>query len=245
MANLKLTQVNALLRTAKGEGEGALTRAYHLIQKPAPLAGLIKTYAPRTETGEELPPEGVTLQVRIEDVLDGIITPLSRLLDLTATLDAANQMARADVVVDGEVILAAVPVTTLLMLERKLTDLHTFLSKVPVLDPAEKWVWDDNSRNWRTEPSKKARTNKVPTNHVKAVATEKHAAQVEILYLDQAVGDWSTTLLSGALSESRRGELLEKVTALRNAVKIAREQANLIEAPDVKIGAKLFEFLGW
>jgi len=35
-----------------------------------------------------------------------------------------------------------VPATYLLFLEKQLTDLHTLVSKLPVLDASETWVFD-------------------------------------------------------------------------------------------------------
>jgi hypothetical protein len=245
MANLKLNQVIALAKGAKSTGEGALTLAYHQIQKTPLLAGISKTYAPRDDDGEQLPSEGTKLQVRVEEVLEGVTEPLTRLLDLTATLDAGNQMATANVVVDGQTILTDVPVTTLLTLEKKLVDFNTFISKLPVLDASETWQWDPAIEAYRTEASQKTRTKKIPRNHEKAPATDKHPAQVEVYYEDKVVGDWSTTLFSGAVTETRRRELVAKVAKLQAAVKVAREQANMTEVADVKIGAAIFEFLDW
>lgn len=245
MSNLRLNQVIALQKGAKSNGEGALTLAYHQIQKTALLAGISKTYQSRDEEGETLPSEGVKLQLQVEKILDDALPPLARLLDLTATLDAGNQAAKADVIVDGAVVLAKVPVTTLLTLEKKLLDLATFTAKLPVLDPSENWGWDDATESYRSDTSKKTRTKKIPRNHVKAEATEKHPAQVEVYYEDAVVGDWSTTLFSGAVSASRRRELMEKVAKLQAAVKVAREQANMTEVVDVKIGETVFSYLGW
>lgn len=243
--DLKLNQSIALLKTAKSTGEGALTRAYQSLQKAPLLAGVSKTYQPRLEDGETLPSEGTKLQLRVPEILAGAVGPLSRLIDLTATVDTGNQTAKADVVVDDVVVLEGVPVSTLLFLEKKLASFAEVIAKVPTLDPSEDWTWDENSLAYRTAPSVKARTKKVLRNHVKAEATDKHPAQVETYGEDVIVGDWSTTLFSGAVSEADRRELASKVAKLQAAVKIAREQANMTVVPDVKFGRQIFEYLGW
>lgn len=243
--NLKLNQVIALAKGAKANGESALTQAYHQIQRTAQMVGITRAYKPRDDDGETLPAEGTKLQVRVDKVLKSVVAPQTRLLDLTATMDAGNQAAKADVVVDGETVLAQVPVTTLLTLEKKLVDYATFVSKLPVLDPSEDWQYSDTSESYQTPPSSKTRSKKVPRNHVKAAATDKHPAQVEVYFEDVIVGDWTTINFSGAVTEARRRELMDRVAALQAAVKVAREQANMTEVPDVKIGATVFEFLGW
>lgn len=243
--NLKLNQVIALAKGAKSNGESALSQAYHQIQRTAQMVGITRGYKPRDDDGETLPSEGTKLQVRVEKVLDSVIGPQARMLDLVATMDAGNQIARADVVVDDTVVLAQVPVTTLLTLEKQLVNYATFVSKLPVLDPSEEWAWSDASESYQTPPSSKTRSKKVPRNHVKAAATDKHPAQVEVYFEDVVVGDWTTVNFSGAITETRRRELMEKVAQLQAAVKVAREQANMTEVPDVKIGADVFAFLGW
>ena len=104
------------------------------------LAGISRTYQPKDEEGEQLPPESTRVQVQAEDVLRETAATLTRLFDVTATKDWANCTARADVKVDGRVLVADVPVSYLLFLEKQLTDLHTFVKKLPVLDAAESWV---------------------------------------------------------------------------------------------------------
>jgi hypothetical protein len=134
-------------------------------------------------------------------------------------------------------------VTYLLFLEKQLTDLHTFVKKLPVLDASESWLRDDSTDSWRTEPVRTIRTKKVPRNHVKAEATEKHPAQVEVYYEDIAVGYWTTVKFSGALPAKRVNEILDRVLALQTAVKFAREEANNMEAADQRIGGAVFDYL--
>ncbi len=245
MANLKLNQVIALTKGAKSTAESSLTQVYQRVQKSDLLTGISRTYQPRDDQGETLPPEGTKLQIQVEELLDEAMGPMARYLDLLATVDAGNQIARADVVVDGTVILANVAVTTLLSLEKKMVDFGTVVSKMPVVDPSEDWDWDEASGSLRTPANKKVRTKKIPRNHEKAPATDKHQAQVDVYFEDVVVGDWTTIRYSGALTEVRRRELVEKVGKLAAAIKVAREQANMTEVPDVKIGNAVFTYLGW
>ena len=83
----------------------------------------------------------------------------------------------------------------------------------------------------------------MPRNHVKAEATEKHPAQVEVYYEDIAVVYWTTVKFSGALPAKRINEILDRVVALQNAVKFAREEANNTDAVDQQVGAAVFGYL--
>ena len=183
------------------------------------------------------------MQVRAEDILRDTAASLTRLFDVTATKDHANCTARADVVVDGRPLLTDVPVTYLLFLEKQLTDLHTFVKKLPTLDPADTWEFDENVGFYATDPVETVRTKKVPRVLVKAAATEKHPAQTEVYYEDVPVGYWRTVKFSGALPATRVVELLGRIERLQQAVKVAREEANNAEVTQEKLGDRVFAYL--
>ncbi|MFD8482099.1 hypothetical protein [Kitasatospora sp. NPDC059673] len=239
----KLNQIIAVEKGVKSKSFQELTQAHQDLQKPALLAGISRSYQPKDEEGEQLPPESTRVQVKAEDVLRATAATLTRLFDVTATKDWANTEARADVVVDGRTLVAGVPVTYLLFLEKQLTDLRTFVRKLPVLDAAESWSHDPSSDAWKTEAVRTIRTKKVPRNHVKAEATEKHPAQVEVYYEDVAIGYWTTVKFSGALPARRVNELLERVEKLQQAVQFAREEANAGEVTDRRVGDAVFGYL--
>lgn len=239
----KLNQIIAVEKGVKSKAQQDLAAVQHGLTKPALLAGISRTYQPKDEEGEQLPPESTRVQVRAEDVLRDTGKTLTRLFDVTATKDWANCAARADVSVDGRVLLREVPVSYLLFLEKQLAELGSFLRKLPVLDAGESWNQDPSTDSWKTEPVRTLRTRKVPRNHVKAEATEKHPAQVEVYYEDIPVGYWTTVKFSGALPARRVNELLERLEKLQQSVKFAREEANSAEVADEKAGEAVFGYL--
>jgi hypothetical protein len=239
----KLNQIIAVEKSVKSKSLQDLTEAHHAVQKPALLSGISRVYQPKDEEGEQLPPESTKVQVKTEEILRDMAATITRLFDVTATKDWANCTARADVKVDGQTLLRDVPVTYLLFLEKQLTDLHTFVKKLPVLDAAETWTFDASADCYRTEAVRTIRTKKVPRNHVKAEATEHHPAQVEVYYEDIPVGYWSTTKFSGALPARRVRELADRVEKLQAAVKFAREEANSAETTDQRVGDAVFGYL--
>ncbi|MGW9492955.1 DUF7873 family protein [Streptomyces prasinus] len=237
----KLNQIIAVEKGVKSKAVQDVNGAHQKVQKPALLSGISRTYQPKDEEGEQLPPEST--QVQGEDVLREMAASLTRLFDVTATKDWANCAARADVVVEGRTVLADVPVSYLLFLEKQLTDLHAFVRKLPTLDAAESWSHDPSTDWWKTDPVRTIRTKKVPRNHVKAEATEKHPAQVEVYYEDVPIGYWTTVKFSGALPARRLNELVERIEKLQQAVKFAREEANGTEVTDQRVGDAVFGYL--
>ena len=240
---MKLNQVIAIEKGTKSRSLQELTEAHHALQKPALLSGISRTYRPRDEEGEQLPPESTRVQVRAEDIIRQTTESLTKLFDVVATKDWANCQAKADVVVEGRTLLKDVPATYLLFLEKQLVDMHTFIKKLPVLDASELWVYDASADCWATEPVQTVKTKKIPRNHVKAEATEKHPAQVEVYYEDVSVGNWRTVKFSGSLPAKRVHDLLARVERLQEAVKFAREEANGLEVEEQKLGEKVFQYL--
>lgn len=239
----KLNQIVAIEKGVKNTVNRDVTDLYHEIQKAPLLSGISRTYRPKDEDGDQLPPESTLVQVKVPAVLDEVAKHLTRLFDVVLTKDTANTIARADVVVGGRTLIADVPVPYLLFLEKQLNDLHTVVKSLPVLDPAETWEYDANVAVYRTGVIQTNKTKKVPRNHVKAAATDKHPAQVEMYYEDVSVGTWDTVKFSGAIPAGRRNQLVERVLALQDAVKFAREQANGVEITNREVGELVFSYL--
>lgn len=238
-----LHQVLALEPGVRSRADKKLTELHRKLGKPALLSGLTRTYKPRDAEGETLPGEKTSVQVKADDALALAAQAFTEVFDVVATKDFGNTEAKADVVVNGEILIEDAPATYLLWLEKKLADLHTFVEKLPTLDPAEVWTYDENSGSYRTDTLVSTRSKKVPRNHVKAEATDRHPAQVDVYYEDVIVGDWSAVKFSGALPATRVSRLLSRVEAVQDAVKAARQQANTVEIPQVKVGAKLFDYV--
>lgn len=239
----RLNQIIAIEKGTKTKTQRDLTDAHHALQKQALLSGISRQYTPDDEMGEKFPPETTRVQVRAQELIRRTQEVLTELFDVTATKDNTNCSAHADVVVDGKTLLTQVPVTTLLFLEKQLTDIHTFVKKLPVLDASETWTFDSAQDCFATDPSFSVKTKKVPRNHVVAPATDKHPAQVDVWHEDTRVGQWKTVKFSGALQQKTVNDMLDRVEKLQKAVKYAREDANNVEARSMKIGKEIFDYL--
>lgn len=239
----KLSQIVAVVSGVKARTQEALTAAYHQSQKPAPFSGIARTYRPLDDEGEALPPESTLVQVRAEDLIADVRAALTRMLDVVATQEWANTQARADVVVGGVVLLHDVPVTYLMWLEKQVVLLRSFVAKLPTLDVAEKWHWDQDAQAYATAPLSTTRRTKIPRNHVVAKATDRHPEQVQVYHEDVVIGYWSTIRYSGAIHASRVFELAERVEKLLDAIRFAREQANMRTVEDIHAGDPLMEYL--
>ncbi|MDX1947676.1 MAG: hypothetical protein SFU86_19920 [Pirellulaceae bacterium] len=239
----KLNQIIAIQNGKKTQVKESLTQAYHQLQKPDLLAGISRTYKPKEEGGETQPPESKLVQIKVKEIVERVSRDLTDLFDVVATQDWANCQAKADVQVDGRTIVSGVPVTYLLFIEKQLVDLHTFVDKLPVLDPGEQWSFNQAQDCFASEPFQTSRTKKVPKSHVKYEATEEHPAQVEMYFEDVTVGTWTTVKYSGAIPAAERNQLLERVRKLADAVKAAREEANCCEVERRKVAESILGYI--
>jgi len=239
----KLSEAVALARAAKTRVHGALTALHRESQKIDLYVGITRTYRPIGDDDERFPDESRSVRTSATDVLDELNRLLLERWNTEATVTYANTEARADVVVNGVTLLSEVPSTYLLFLEKALEDLYTFVTKMPSLDPAETWAWDGNRGTYVSTPVETAREKRVPKALVLYPATDKHPAQVERYEDSEVRGYWTTTKLSGALPADEKRAVLLRVVELRDAVKTARERANLLDVVPAKPASILLDYV--
>jgi hypothetical protein len=238
----KLNQIIALVSSKKPRCQAVLTEVYKTLQKVDLFSGLQRNYAPLDEEGEKLPAENKLVQQTVTGQLDKAKAALVEVIDIVATQENGNCEAVADIKVGDKVLATAVPVTTLLFLEKKVDEIKAMISAIPVLSPEIRWNASMGT-GYVSDDVVTHRTKKVPKAFVKAPATDKHPAQVDVFTEDVIVGHWHKVDLSSAIPLKEREEMLVRVEQLREAIKVAREEANSITVPDVKIGDPLTSFV--
>lgn len=239
----KLNQLLAIEKQTKENTRKQLTALYQQLQKTTLTVGLTRLYSPIDDEGEKFPDEVSQVQIRVPEVLQEVSRLSADLFNVTFCRDLANCEAKADIEIDGQVILADVPATYLLWLEKQLTDIHTVVVALPTLSADHTWEFDENQNCYRSESSERAKTKKVPKPFVKAEATKEHPAQVDVVHDDVVTGYWQQTSYSGALPRKEAQALRERVEKLLAATKMAREKANLVDAPKMVASKAIFEYL--
>ena len=164
-------------------------------------------------------------------------------MDAVATQEFGNTIAKADVKVDGTIILSNIPLTVLLYLEKQVNNLHTFVSALPTLDPSERWSLNDQNGQYQTEVTKTSRTRKTNKAIVLYQATEQHPAQTQLVTEDILSGYWYTTKFSTAISQIEKEAILERIVKLSDAVKVSREEANSVEVQQVNISKDILGYV--
>lgn len=239
----KLHQTIAVEKGIKTRVGRFVTDSYKALQKSALFEGLMRVYTKKEEDGEDFPPERQLVKMRVDDTLQDVAEQLTEYMDIVATKDFANCTATADVVVDDETLLTAVPATHLLFLEKQLVDFNTVLDNLPVLDAAFDWNKDAATGLYKSEPVATTKKAKLHKPIVLYDATEHHPAQTQMIQVDETIGTWTTVKQSGAVTVDRKKALQQKARALLKAVKFAREEANSVETVDKKVGDAIFGYL--
>lgn len=241
---MKLNQILAIEKEVKTRVYSEITALHKACQKPALFNGFTKAYNRKSEDGEEYPTEVQYIQQRADTAISDLCAKLAELFDIVAAKDAANRQASADVRDEhGDVLLTAVPATTLLFLEKQLNDIRTFVEALPVLEGTERWELDSTTGHYRTAPTQTSRTKKIARPIVLYPATVEHPAQTQLITEDVIVGYWDQVKISAAIPPQVKQRYLDKINALSKSVKQAREEANLVVAPEIKIGETIFKHL--
>lgn len=208
--------------------------------------GLKKIYTPDDEDGEKIPPETKLVATTVAQKLHYVQENIADALDAQLSKEETNAsgQAAATLTVDG-VELGNFSATSLLGMEAFFTKYRDMLRSIPTLDPTRTWSRDKQKSEdtYFSDPEVTYRTVKELDRFIKAEATDKHPAQVEIVNLNKQVGHYDTTYESGRLTVTEKADMLNRVDRLLIAIKEARAVANQAEVKNVKAAKKVFDFL--
>lgn len=238
-----LSQIIAIEKDIKDKASREMSNARGIFGNRGLFSGLARSYTPNDDEGERLPGESTRVQYTVSGVLKNMQESLTALFDVTATKDYTNCIAKADIVVDGKVLLSHVPATYILFLEKQLAELLNFVKAIPALDAAEEWDYNKAQDVWATPPVETSRSKKVLRNHVLVEATPQHPAQVQVYSEDVPVGRWKTIKYSGALPATELNTMIVRIEKLQKAVKFAREEANRQEVSQQHVGEPLLHYI--
>jgi hypothetical protein len=235
-------QVKGQAQTLRGDLMTSFDKKRHLFEEK------LTTFQPIEENAKPVTEAQSDIQTTVAKELRWLAQEAwTRAIDSSRQIAEGNALARADIVLDdGTVLLANVPATALLELEKTSTEIHDLFKTIPTLDPA---------KGFRPDPAKgpgvsiarlvqKTRTRKVVKVIVKAPATDKHPAQTEMVTVDESAGTIQEQEWSALLTPAQKSEILARAEQLKRSVKTALQRANTVTLdPIPSTGAKVFEFV--
>lgn len=196
--------------------------------------------------GERLEAENRLVKT-VPEELEQMLKSVSEAIDIGYQIDEANTKAKADIVIDEQVIATDVPATFLLQLEKRLREIRAVLKEIPCFDPVRIWNVDpgaDKKYVLRAEPVTTIRKQRNKKYNVMYEATKEHPAQVDIVEIEEPIGEIRSYEWTGMVSPGKKNALLEQLEKLLSAVKTARSRANIVEINnEKKIARQLFNYL--
>ena len=210
--------------------------------------GFNRTYKSEVQDDYIRDPEVKKLVTTVPAKLAYVEDQLGKVIDTNFQQEATNCTAKADIIVvdddEQDVIAKDVPVTVLVQLEKKLSEMRAQVyDLIPTLDPTKEWSWDETNGYYVNKDPSKRVTRKAPKVIEKAPATKEHPAQVELITIDETTGYHNQTNVSGMVTPKKKSDLLARLDKLIHAVKTARARANDTEVTKEKLASKLFKYL--
>lgn len=196
----------------------------------------------KTNYADEHQELATTVPKRLNYTKDFIVTYLDALLQKEST----NQVAKADLVVDGIELAKDVPATFLLGLEKRLIAVRAVYKAIPTLNQNAAWVIDESlgeDTYKAVHAEKKFKTKKGFVHKVLYDATKEHPAQIEKWEEVENVGEYSIDTWCGMISSADKSVLLTRIDNIIIAVKKARQKANGCDIVKNHIGSRIMNYI--
>lgn len=245
----KLHELLAADASLKGQAQKMRLDLQNTLEKKRHLfAQKLSTFTPLAEGAATETREQSDIQTTVKKEVSWLSGILVKAMDSSYAIDVANTQAKADITLeDGSVLASGVPATALLQVEKRLKEVSEFIQSIPTLDPAKGFA-EDNSMGegiYKARDVVKSSTSKVSEPLVLAPATDKHAAQVQLVTKDVKIGTILEQEWSSLITPALKAELLERAESLYRAVVQARSRANdsVVDVKSSKIGNSLLDFV--
>lgn len=247
MAKGKLHELLAVEADLEGRSRVIMEETRKVFkEKPSLFMGAVRTYIPFTEDGIDYPEENQSLTTTVDEKLTYACGSVIKYYDALLQKESTNQVAVADLVVDGQVLATGLPATFLLGMETRLKRLREVYAFIPTLSVGTEWKSDEGKGKGvfsMVHPEEKMKTQKTMKSTVLYEATEHHPAQIDKWDEVENVGKYTKHVWCGMVTPARKSELLNRVDTLLQAVKKARQRANSTEVVKSTIGKTLIDFI--
>lgn len=187
------------------------------------------------------------LVTTVDEKLKYVVDSIRGMWDVCFQIAESNTRAKANVVVDGSVLIANAPATFLLEFEKKLLDLRKTLHRIPTYDPAKDWTVDkdaEKQKTWKTrKPRTSVSTKKEQRAEVVIQPTKEHPGQYREYVEDIPVAELTVQEVTGAYSPGDKSEMLARTDKLIKAVRRAKTRANGTDACRQKISSEVAKYV--
>lgn len=230
----KLHEILAVEETLSQAAEKMLSETSEKFNKHTEyFTGQVRTLNRLSETPEDKAMELAAR--RVKELPTNILSTLSYMLPifekslaLKLSKHLTNQVAAADIELDGVTLMSNVPVDFLLDLEKVIPRYRAMFAHMPTLDPSRKWE-SERDGVWKSVAPETTQGEKLVYPVVLHPPTLQHPAQVKEASKEVVVGIFKQTDFSGAATSQQKADVLSLCDRLLIAVKQARMRANSVE----------------
>lgn len=245
---VKMHELLAVVETIKGQATKTRTELMGTFNnKRHHFEETRKTYKSLAEGEPAKVEEQKEIQSTIAGEIDWIYPKLISMFDVGYQIDEGNMHAKADVMIDGTVILANVPATALLRFSHYIEEVTALVKSIPTLDPAKGFKPDPDKGKgiFVARDVEKNRTKKDKKVLTLAPATDKHAAQAQLIDVDTVTGTIVEQEWSGLITTAMKADLLDRCEELTRAFQRARSKANefAVDPQGFKAGKKFLDYI--
>lgn len=214
------------------------------ISKPNHFDGHSRTYHPDSDDTDRVDDEFTQIVTTVQEQLNMINEKVAKTFDTVLTKETTNSSntAKAELIVEGESF-GELSATSLLYLEKAISELRKVYETIPVLPPGKVWQYNSDTGVYETEQAVTFRNVKEIVPVVLYEATKEHPAQVKESSRNIKVGEYHEIKRSGRIFQKKKQELLDRLDILIKEIKCAREKANSIPVVEMNIGKKIFNFI--
>lgn len=188
-----------------------------------------------------------SLPTTVHETLAYVLQFFGEYEDIQIQKNATNQVAVADLMYKGEVLLTNLPVDQLLGLEDRFSNLRKTVELMPTLAASKEWLPNEDTGRlgeWKTKTSDiTIKTEKIIDAKVLYPATDKHPAQIKEYSKDVPVGELTQLNFCGAATSKQKAEVLAIIDTLINEARQARMRANTTEVVNRRIGEVLVKLI--
>jgi hypothetical protein len=243
----RLHQILAVESDLEGKYKRTCEETKKVFGKPAMFTGSHRKLIIFDDSDTtEYPEENQAMATTVKERIDYTGTSISAYLDALFQKEATNQMAHADLIVDGVTIGNKLPATFLLALESRLKYIRSIYEALPTLQAGIEWkpstdkgegVWD------MVHPEEKIKTKMTFKSQILVEPTEFHPAQIEKWEEQVPVGKFVRNIWCSMITSHQKSEILGRIDKLIQATKKARQLANAQEIVKGNVGEKIIDFI--
>jgi len=243
----KLHELLAVESDRKKASDRLVEESIKTFKKDNLFSGSVKRTEMFDEAEAKISDEVLKLETTVDENLEYSLDALVKYWDTVAQKDATNMTAIADIVIDGKVLVEAVPATTLLGMEKKINELRNLYNAIPTLPPGINWVIDESQEKVgvyrNSNDLETLKTMKDIEFRTIAEPTKEHPAQVAQVSITKNIGRFITTKWSGMVTPYEKARRITNCERLLSAIKKARQRANSVKTVDIKVGQAMIDFI--